>query len=714
MPARKKTLISVPIVVVLLLGFALPAAAATWTSEPVPAGPGALGPARLSFDAQGRALFLWNGVPTASQPRFTGMASRAPGGGWTRLANLPAVGWGNAAALQYATTRVLFVSGQVASVGAYNRAKLRLVAAYGRSDGSGLGSWQTLAPYETGFVAAANHSGHAIVLFDAGGRGLSTIERPSGGNVRQGDEGLRRPARSRRPSRSTRSGDRIVAWIRSGRIEARVRHAGQGWGSVLNVAKAPGVANTSLRAAVSPGGSFVLAWDAADIRESRPTRLIAGTAQRRPGAGLARLPAGERDAGHEQQCPRGRGGGPARDGQRRDRHRVDRRGARQRPRRGQGRPADQQRPAGRPSRLRRRGERRGRRRGGGTERPGGDRLVAGRPPEPDLHVRRAVARARASRSARPTCSRRRTRPASAGRPWRSSRFPGSRSRWSRSSRATAAASCPRCGCPRLSRGWGCAPLLTLSRFRGDASAWVRSAHPSRPRSERPRERLSRRGRRPPPVPGSARARAVHLQLRGLEHERDDQRHHGGPGHDRDRCAGDDHAVPADHGRADDPVQQADRSVGPQTLFHDRARAVRGRRAAERRGAGTRRADPRQLRLRRRRDRAADPARLHPHHAEVHGPHLARPGVRRHQRPRRHRSGGRAVDRRRDHDRDQLAGGVRVPGAGDRADRRAQPPDRRIRSPRTRSGRSTCSGRCCRRSACSSWCSASCRPTATSC
>ena len=129
MPARKKTLISVPIVVVLLLGLALPAAAATWTSEPVPAGPGALGPARLSFDAQGRALFLWNGVPTASQPRFTGMASRAPGGGWTRLAKLPAVGWGNAAALQYATTRVLFVSGQAASVGAYNRAKLRLVAA---------------------------------------------------------------------------------------------------------------------------------------------------------------------------------------------------------------------------------------------------------------------------------------------------------------------------------------------------------------------------------------------------------------------------------------------------------------------------------------------------------------------------------------------------------------------------------------------------------
>ena len=66
MPARNKILTSIATVVALLC-LALPAAAATWTTEPVPAGPGALGPARLSFDAQGRALFLWDGVPTASQ-----------------------------------------------------------------------------------------------------------------------------------------------------------------------------------------------------------------------------------------------------------------------------------------------------------------------------------------------------------------------------------------------------------------------------------------------------------------------------------------------------------------------------------------------------------------------------------------------------------------------------------------------------------------------
>ena len=217
------------------------------------------------------------------------MATRAPGGGWTRPANLPGVGWGNAAALQYGTTRVLFVSGQVASTGAYNRAKLRLVAAYGRSDGSGLGSWQTLAPYETGFVAAANHSGHAIVLFDGGGRGLSAIERPSGGAFGKATQ-VSPPGAFTPAVAINARGDRIVAWIRSGRIEARVRSAGRSWGSVLDVAKAPGVANTSLRATVTAGGSFVLAWDAADIRESRPTRLIAGTAQRRPGKGWQAYP----------------------------------------------------------------------------------------------------------------------------------------------------------------------------------------------------------------------------------------------------------------------------------------------------------------------------------------------------------------------------------------------------------------------------------------
>ena len=62
-----------------------------------------------------------------------------------------------------------------------------------------------------------------------------------------------------------------------------------------------------------------------------------------------------------------------------------------------------------------------------------------------------------------------------------------------------------------------------------------------------RQPVERRPRQPTrrcaQVPRSARARAVHLQLRRLEHERDDQRHQRGPGHDghgragpRSRCS----------------------------------------------------------------------------------------------------------------------------------------------------------------------------------
>ena len=65
---------------------------------------------------------------------------------------------------------------------------------------------------------------------------------------------------------------------------------------------------------------------------------------------------------------------------------------------------------------------------------------------------------------------------------------------------------------------------------------------------------------------AARARAVHLQLRRLEHERDDQRHQQGPGHHGPGRPGRDHALPAGHGRADDPRRQADRPYGRKRCF----------------------------------------------------------------------------------------------------------------------------------------------------
>ena len=80
---------------------------------------------------------------------------------------------------------------------------------------------------------------------------------------------------------------------------------------------------------------------------------------------------------------------------------------------------------------------------------------------------------------------------------------------------------------------------------------------------------------------------------------------------------------------------------------------------------------------------------------------------------RHRRRGRAADRRPHHLGHQLAGRLRVPGAGHRGDRPAEPPARRPAAARIRRGPSTPAARSCRPSA-SSWSSwASWRPTTTS-
>ena len=109
---------------------------------------------------------------------------------------------------------------------------------------------------------------------------------------------------------------------------------------------------------------------------------------------------------------------------------------------------------------------------------------------------------------------------------------------------------------------------------------------------------------------------------------------------------------------------------------------------------------------------AHPAGLHPDHAAVHRDHLPGQGLRRDQRDGRHRRRRGAADRRPDHLGDQLAGGVRVPGAGRRASSCCSAGGSRIRCRPTRPGRSTPAARSCRRSgwSWSSW--ASSPPTTT--
>ena len=70
---------------------------------------------------------------------------------------------------------------------------------------------------------------------------------------------------------------------------------------------------------------------------------------------------------------------------------------------------------------------------------------------------------------------------------------------------------------------------------------------------------------------------------------------------------------------------------------------------------SRRADPRQLGLRRRRHGAVDPARLHPHDDGIQQSDVSCPRVRRDQRVGRHWRRGRAIDRRSHHDGESVGG-----------------------------------------------------------
>lgn len=105
------------------------AAGAQWRTEPVP-GEWFLSPLSLDFDARRRALGSWEGINPTSPRRFTALDVRAPGGGWTRTANLSGITWGNAQIHLYGSDRALLVAGQVSSLGRFNRARWRLVQAY--------------------------------------------------------------------------------------------------------------------------------------------------------------------------------------------------------------------------------------------------------------------------------------------------------------------------------------------------------------------------------------------------------------------------------------------------------------------------------------------------------------------------------------------------------------------------------------------------------
>ena len=264
-----------------LLATAGAPAQAAWKAEDMPGTAGALPPVRtLAFDREGRALALFEGFLQQRRPqRFTGIAGRGPGGGWTRPGDVAGVGWGSAQALTYGRTRALLVT----------RRRHRLVSATGRTDGT-FGAFRQIAAAAGAFSAAANPSGDALVAFTSPrGTVLRVSERHAGGSFgapRKLSGAAIMPAVAISPR-----GDRLAAWFSRGILRARVRPAGKPWGPVQKVSRETGGGIPALRAAVSANGRLVLAWENADVREDRPVRLDARVAVRARSGGwhVARL-----------------------------------------------------------------------------------------------------------------------------------------------------------------------------------------------------------------------------------------------------------------------------------------------------------------------------------------------------------------------------------------------------------------------------------------
>jgi hypothetical protein len=277
MTSPTRTLPILPTLALLALLAPAPAGA-QWRTEQVP-GAGVVSPLGIAFDARGRGLFHWEGFEQPNR-RFTGLDVRAAAGGWERAPDLAGVTWGGAQIHLFGSSRALLVTRQTSSLGAFNRARFRLVSAFGRSDGT-FGAFRTLDENVAAPVSAANADGAALVAWQDTSSGATRVrELPAGG--RFGATRTLSPGGTGAAAMNLR-GDRVLAWTDRAGIKARVRRRGGSWGSARLAARVSPVANTHVRALVTVGGRVVLTWDSTDVREDRPTALRAGVAVLDPG-----------------------------------------------------------------------------------------------------------------------------------------------------------------------------------------------------------------------------------------------------------------------------------------------------------------------------------------------------------------------------------------------------------------------------------------------
>lgn len=285
--------------VALAITAATASAGAAWRTELL-APAGVLGPAALSFDPLGDGLLLWAGNPYAMQPAapFDGGEMRLPTGAWSQTHETPFTAieqlqlYGRGHAMLIGSQPVTAPgaappAGPVPCCGAYPGTVLRVRVVYadGSADGA-FGTVRVLDGHGSPPQSAANQRGDAIVAWVHGGR-LRVAQRSAGGpfaapvtlpgRVSPGD-----------PLAAALNADGVhaLAWIRQGSLYARVRFARRRWGAPQRVLRLPVRARppalVRLRAAISPSGTVVLAWEAASRCDGCGTLLRAGVARLAP------------------------------------------------------------------------------------------------------------------------------------------------------------------------------------------------------------------------------------------------------------------------------------------------------------------------------------------------------------------------------------------------------------------------------------------------
>jgi hypothetical protein len=159
--------------------------------------------------------------------------------------------------------------------------RVRVLYADGLADGV-FGPVRVLDQNGSAPVSAADERGDAIVAWVHGGR-FRLAERSDGGAFATP---VTFPGRALAGDpfavALNARGARVLAWIDRGRLYARVRPARGRWGSPTLVAHLPvptrPVPTLELRAAITPSGTAVLAWEAASGCEGCATVMRAGAA----------------------------------------------------------------------------------------------------------------------------------------------------------------------------------------------------------------------------------------------------------------------------------------------------------------------------------------------------------------------------------------------------------------------------------------------------